>query len=290
MTNFDASLHPRETTGRFTTKHNSAPTGQLLAPASHEAAVAEAAELLTPDELIEMAFDDVDYDEAEVDTTQIRGREYHRVSDPTAHLTRTRPVFTAAEEKEYAVAVADISRSWRVEDVDARSQAILAGARRIGALGPTTRAANDAYARAIVLNESGGYLDEEQVRHTLDAMEAKRDVIEASRAFGYPPEQFITDLAHAARSASSRARQADAADVGRAAIERKRVLDELTAEMSTRLDRGWSTRKSDLDDLYASYRAAKARLDEATTDAERVTFAARRDAYRYAIDKINRDI
>lgn len=295
MSDFDASQHPRGqagNAGQFRVKSNDAPTATLDDAAADPIARAAraAAEPLTLDELMETYADGRDYGTAHIPVTQINDRLYQEVTGkPSERIDRERPAFTPEAERDFLVALGRIDVVWdHSAPLTVRSEALIADMRRSGAFGPGAEGAREAYARALHLNESGGFLDEERVNHLLDVLvqPGGGDYLTHARAFGYSPVQYAGDLLTAARAAAYR--QAHPADplTESAAMSRKTVLEYLARDAGNRLDRGWSTMDADAEQLRASVAAAEADITKSDHPEHRVHFTAVRDAYMFALSKI----
>lgn len=288
MRPFDETQHARAATGQFTFKQNAAPASALVTVSAAD----EAAEPLTVEELMTMMTDGIDYQDKRADVAGIDSRRYADVDRPSVFVNRDRPSFTGPGERDFGVALERIDAVWeghRHASIPDRSAALLADARIAGAMSRGAGAAQEAYARAIILNESAGYIDEQQVNHTLDVIAGGGDVIGSARGFGYPPSQYAADLAHGARSAAYRAVHGSSAEVVAIATERKRVLDEFLDAHNARADRGWSSREEDVDDLHGKADDARAALRNVTDPAQTTILAARVAAYEFALDTIHSD-
>ena len=292
---FDESLHPRgqaANAGQFVTKTNDRPasslTGQSLTPQAAQA-VADAARPIEPSELLEVLESFGQYPVADIDWSGISERDYRPVTAaPSARIDQDRPSFTREGERDFRTALGRIDGVWdRRATRDARAEALIADMRRSGAMGSGGGAALEAYARAIALNETGGYIDEEQINHLLDHIAAGgADYRTHARAFGYHPEQYVSDLASAARSAAYRKVRATDDLTRVAATARRETLEAIAEGAATRLNRAWTSYEEDADALRTHVRDLDARIRDAAIDRHQVRLGARRDALAFALDKL----
>lgn len=287
MSTFNETDHPRgqaTNAGQFRAKANTAPDDDLATPADDAAA-----QPIGFEELIEMQTNPERYAAVDVDHSEIASRRYAAVGDlPSRRLDVDRPSFTGDGERDFRVALHRIDLAWDpAATVEARSDAIIADMRRSGALGAGGGAALEAYARAIVWNESGGYLDEEQVNHVLDHIQTGgSDYRNQARAFGYHPEQYVADLAAAARAAAYRETHAEDDDARLAAAARRVALTEIAQDAARTLDRGWSSREDDIDRLGDRIKRAEVGAEETAGTFLHGVHVARGRAYRDALDLI----
>lgn len=294
MSTFDEAQHPRgqaANAGQFATKVNTAPAGTLdpaLTPAL-ATALETASRPLGLDQLLESASAPESYLAHQVPHEEILSRLGRPVTGaPSRRINEFRPSFTGSGERDFAVALERIDAVWDpTHTTSQRTEAIVADMRRSGALGSGGGAALEAYARALNLNETGGYIIEEQVNHLLDHMEAGgADYAAQARAFGYHPEQFAVEVAHAARAADYQAVNAPDELTRLAAEARRDVLQSAAIDGAARFDRGWSSMDDDAAMYYDRHHDADRDVEAADTDQKRVRAAAVRDAYAYMIDKI----
>lgn len=298
MNTFDPTLHPRgqaANSGQFRERTDAAPRGALGAtvlPPQVAAATARVAEPAQMDEALAVLVDPERYGAVSADPQRIAARMAGEVpAVPSQVLNRSRPTFTGTGERDFHTALDRIDAVWDPHaSVQDRSEAVIADMRQSGALGHGAGAAREAYARALVLNETGGIVDEDYVNHLLDHIEAGgSDYRAQARAFGFAPEDYAALLGTAAAHAGyNREHSTDPLTV-EAATARQQTLAELAAHAAENLDRGWSSREDDAARLQAELLKAEEASVSATTDVERTRAAATAHAYRFALGMIEAD-
>ncbi|EPD84200.1 hypothetical protein HMPREF1529_02265 [Microbacterium sp. oral taxon 186 str. F0373] len=291
MSPFNESDHPRgqaTNAGQFRAKANTMPTANLAMSANDLAS-----QPIGFEELVEMQMNPDRYAVIDVDHSEITSRRYAAEGDiPSRRLNSDRPSFMGGGERDFHLALERIDAIWDpTAPIGARSDELIADMRRSGALGVGGEAGLEAYARAIVWNESGGYLDEEQVNHPLDHIQSGgTNYRNEARAFGYHPEQYVIDVAAAARAASYREAHAENDEARLAAAIRRVTLTEIAGHASRNLDRGWSTREDDIEQLTERARRYNAAATNSTDAMMRSQSAVRARACQDALDLILRDI
>lgn len=268
--------------------HDEATLG--LPDANEDAAVEVASRPLTLDELLDMQSEPWAFRAIDSDHFQVEAREYAEVGTPSKRIDQDRPSFIGDGERDFAVALGRIDRVWADAPTRrSRSESLIADMRVAGAAGSGSPSAKEAYARALVLNESGGYIDEEVVNHLLDHMdEGGTDYINQARSFGYHPEQYVSDLTSAHNAASYREERDgdDDAAVRYAAEFRRKTLGVIAADAVSRIDRGWSSLEEDQDDARRHIAALDEKLASATDSDDRIRLQAKRSAYDFALSKM----
>ncbi|MBN9214822.1 MAG: hypothetical protein J0J04_08530 [Microbacterium sp.] len=290
MTTYDESLHPRgqaANAGQFRSKENDAPTSVLAQPRSSEKHLAAAAAPIDAAELLEMLDQPERYASTDVSWLPITDRVYREIDGaPSQRINQDRPAFTDTGERDFRTALDRLDDVWaRTHTIDERADALIADMRASGALGSGGGAALEAYARAITLNESGGYIDEEQVNYLLDRIEEGHlDYRVSARAFGYHPEQYVADLATAARAAAYRAEHEEDERTRIAAKERHATMLMLAEDAAGRLDRGWSSRERDIDRLeHLMINAGGTEVPDGDSARHELIIESRRRAYMDAL-------
>ncbi len=182
-------------------------------------------------------------------------------------------------------AISRIESLWEQPTRRARSESIISDMRRSGALTGSPEA-REVYARALVLSESGDARDAE-VEHLIDHIEnGGTDYIVQARSFGYPPEQYIHDLASAQAAAAYREVNASDTDVEYAAEFRRKTLKVIAEDAGSRLNRSWSSRDEDAEDIRRRIEDLSSLEDQAEDENSRLRRAAKKSAYEYALHLI----
>lgn len=285
--------------GEFASNSHDEAGGSLAAPAEPDI-FAEVAQPLTIEETMDMVSDPGQYRQHRIDPFVVAGRPADFVAPtPSLRIDRDRPELE--DEKEFSYALSRIDTLWSKDDsIDGRSEKIIADMRRSGALGEGASSAREAYARALVLNESG-VIDEAQVSHLLDHIDGGGlDYKNQARALGYHPEQFLSDIHVAADAAEYRRVHADSDDAERAARVRSSTLHEHARQFQARADRAWTSREDDIERYRQAIGAMDAKLatlpleddvkgmafTEEVVHNTRLDITAERDAYAFMLDKI----
>lgn len=257
----------------------------------------EVSQPLSLNEILDMQSDIGRYSMNQYDTADISLRNADLgIPKPSLRIDRDRPEFT--DERDFTVALERIDALWDKDDTHrVRADRIIGDMRGSGAL--SSSSGREAYARALVLSESG-IIDEEQVNHLLDHMdEGGTDYINQARAFGYHPEQFLSDLNTASAAAAYRSQHASSDDAERAALVRQRTLEDTARLFHAKTDRGWTTLEADTHSFRDRVRALDERLagdlsggaKDPKVAAEiahnnRIDITAERDAYAFALRQI----
>lgn len=156
-----------------------------------------------------------------------------------------------------AAFLSDLSRIDRVWNPDAgpdtRTQEILSAM-------PAGRDISDAWAQALMLSESGGLIPTPDDAATLARMlrTGERDVAHHCRAGGIPPESFISILDQEADRAAHKIRllaESPLCDEFERYRAGRDLYARISADLSARMDRGWSTRTHDMGALFRARQA-----------------------------------